>query len=74
VQDLDISETVVLSYSLFLSKVGTMYKKTIDTVQLRLKEYLAEKKLNRQAVRLARQVDNALLKISSSSSNESRAI
>jgi hypothetical protein len=74
VQDLDISETVVLSYNFFLSKVGTMYKKTIDRVQLRLKEYLVEKKLNRQVARLAREIDSTLLEISSSSSDESAEI
>jgi hypothetical protein len=74
VQDLDISETVVLSYNFFLSKVGTMYKKTIDRVQLRLKEYLVEKKLNRQVARLAREIDSTLPEISSSSSDESAEI
>jgi hypothetical protein len=73
VQDLDISDTVVLSYNFSLSKSGTMYKKTIDRVQLRLNEYLTEKKLQKQAARLARQVDNNLPEISSSSSEESIA-
>ena len=31
-QELDILETIVLSYNIFLSKIGTMYKKTIDLV------------------------------------------
>jgi hypothetical protein len=48
-----------------------MYKKTIDRVQLRLKEYLAEKKLNKQAARLAQQLDNTFPEISSSSRHES---
>jgi hypothetical protein len=47
------SKTVVLSYNFFLRKVSTMYKKTINRVQLRFKEYLAEKKLKWQAARLA---------------------
>ncbi len=69
VQDLDISDTVVLSYNFFLSKGGTMYKKTVDRVQLCLNEYLADKKLKKQAARLARQVDNTLPEISSSNPN-----
>jgi hypothetical protein len=50
-----------------------MYKKTIDLVQLRLKEYLIEKKYNRQAAKLARQENNTLLEISSNNSDESTA-
>jgi hypothetical protein len=37
VQDLDITETNVFSYNFYLSKLGTMYKKTIERIQIRRK-------------------------------------
>jgi hypothetical protein len=44
VQDLDIIETTVFPYNFYLNKLGTMYKKTIERIQIGLEEYLVEKK------------------------------
>ena len=42
IQELDISDTIVFSYNFYLSKGDTLYKKTIDRIEIRLKEYLGE--------------------------------
>ncbi len=42
-QELDISNTTVFSYNFYLSKIGCMYKKTIDCIKICLQEYLEEK-------------------------------
>jgi hypothetical protein len=43
-QDIDISEKIVISYNFFLRKLRKMYKKTIDEIQIFLGEYIAERK------------------------------
>jgi hypothetical protein len=74
VQDLDITETTICSYNFFLSKGGMLYKKTIERIQPRLEEYLVEKKVLRQAARLARELDPNLPEVSSSSSDENNSL
>jgi hypothetical protein len=44
VQDLDSTETTVFSYNFFLSKLGMLYKKTIERIQTKLEEYLVKKR------------------------------
>ncbi len=47
-QDLDLCETTVFSYNFFLSKIGTLYKKTIDRIRIRMEEYLADKSIEKR--------------------------
>jgi hypothetical protein len=70
VQDLDITKTIVFSYNLYLSKLGTMYKKTIKRIQIRLEEYLLDKKAFKQVARVARKLDPNLPEVSLSSNTK----
>ena len=70
IQELDISDTIVFSYNFYLSKGDTLYKKTIDRIEIRLKEYLAEKKAKRAEARLKSKVDTSLPEVSMSDTDE----
>src|SRR5450759_689618 len=70
IQELDISDTVVFSYNFYLSKNDTLYKKTIARIEIRLREYLVEKKEKRALARLERLTNPSLPKVFSSSSEE----
>jgi hypothetical protein len=60
----------VFSYNFHLSKGDTLYKKTIDRIEIRLKEYLAEKRAKRVEARSKRQQDPSLPDVSSSDTDE----
>jgi len=70
IQELDISDTIVFSYNFYLSKGDTLYKKTIDRIEIRLKEYLVEKKAKRAQARLESQVDPSVLEVPLSDSDK----
>jgi len=70
IQELDISDTVVFSYNFYLSKSDTLYKKTVDRIEIRLQEYLAEKREKRAKAKQDRLVDPTLPVVESSSSDE----
>lgn len=42
--ELDLSETSIFAYNFYLSKTGSLYKKTIDRIKIRMADYISEKK------------------------------
>lgn len=70
IQELDISEIAIFSYNFYLNSTGCLYKKSIDRIQIRLQEYLVEKKSLREMARLAGKTPENESEMSSSSSSE----
>jgi hypothetical protein len=70
-QELDFFKTRVFSYNFYLSKIGCMYNKTIDQIQIFLQEYLEEKKISREAALLVRDLDIDLSEVSVENGTES---
>ena len=70
IQELDISDTVVLSYNFQLSKSDTLYKKTIERIEIRLEEYLVQKREKRAKAKQDCGEDPNLLISTSSNSDE----